>query len=88
MEIFSEPGIQGGLERYQNWLNSVRTPQQVHLQIFIESPLPNPATMFRCTVLEQLNGYRDPDWPEDYDLYLRADAAGVQMGKPAPVVLR
>lgn len=88
VEIFSESGIQGGLRRYQTWLNSVRTPQQVHLQIFIESPLPNPATMFRRSVLEQLNGYCDPGWPEDYDLYLRADAAGVQMGKPVPVVLR
>ena len=88
VEIFSEPGIQGGLERYQNWLNSLREPEQIHRQIFIESPMPNPGVMFRRSALKKLGGYRDVDWPEDYDLFLRADAAGLQMGKPEPVLLR
>jgi hypothetical protein len=88
VEIFSETGIQGGLERYQSWLNSVREPEQVHNQIFIESPLPNPGVMFRRTALQQLEGYRNNEWPEDYDLFLRADAAGIKMGKPEPVLLR
>jgi len=88
VEIFSEHGIQGGLERYQSWLNSVCEPEQVRKQIFVESPLPNPGVIFRRAALQQLGGYRNNDWPEDYDLYLRADAAGMQMGKPAPVLLR
>ncbi|MGB5292487.1 MAG: glycosyltransferase [Lysobacterales bacterium] len=88
VDIFSETGIQGGLERYQHWLNSVREPEQVRQQIFIESPLPNPGLMFRRAALQQLGGYRDNQWPEDYDLLLRADAANMQMGKPAPVLLR
>jgi len=88
VEIFSKNGIQGGLERYQSWLNSVRTPQQVHNQIYIESPIPNPGVMFRRKTLEQLGGYRNNDWPEDYDLYLRADAANMRMAKPEPVLLR
>ena len=28
------------------------------------------------------------EWPEDYDLYLRADAAGMKMGKPEAILLR
>ena len=88
VEIFSEPGIQGGLERYQNWLNSLREPVQIHRQIFIESPLPNPGILLRRSALQKLQGYRDVDWAEDYDLFLRADAAGMQMGKPEPVLLR
>lgn len=88
VEIFSAKGIRGGLARYQNWLNSVRTPLEVHHQIFIESPLPNPGVMFRREVLQQLGGYRTMQWPEDYDLWLRADAAGIRMGKPDPVLLR
>ncbi len=88
VDIFSEQGIRGGLERYQNWLNSVRKPEQVRQQIFIESPLPNPGLMFRQAALKQLGGYRDNGWPEDYDLLLRADAANMQMGKPEPVLLR
>ena len=88
VEIFSDQGIQGGLKRYQTWLNSVREPDQVHRQIFIESPLPNPGVMFRLAALKQLRGYQDNGWPEDYDLFLRADAANMRMGKPAPVLLR
>jgi len=88
VEIFSEAGIKGGLERYQTWLNSVREPGQVHKQIFIESPLPNPSLMIRRTALDRLTGYRNNDWPEDYDLLLRADAEGMRMGKPEPVLLR
>lgn len=88
VEIFSEAGIQGGLERYQVWLNSVCEPEQVHRQIFVESPLPNPSLMFRHTALRQLGGYRNNSWPEDYDLLLRADAAHMHMGKPEPVLLR
>lgn len=87
VDIFSDAGIQGGLERYQVWLNSVLTPEQVRKQIFIESPIPNSGVMFRRAALKQLQGYRDSDWPEDYDLYLRADAAGMKMGKPKPILL-
>jgi len=88
VEIFSGAGIQGGLERYQAWLNSVREPGQVREQIFIESPLPHPTLMFRRAALQRLGGYRDNGWPEDYDLLLRADAADMPMGKPEPVLLR
>ena len=38
--------------------------------------------------MEKLQGYRDLDWPEDYDLFLRADALGLKMGKPDPVLLK
>lgn len=88
VEIFSAMGIRGGLERYQRWLNSVRTPEQIRKQIFIESPLPNPGVMLRKRALRRLGGYRHCKWPEDYDLWLRADAAGMLMGKPDPVLLR
>ena len=88
VEIFSEAGIQGGFKRYETWLNSVRTPAEIHRQIFIESPMPNPGSMFRRRALECLHGYREMPWAEDYDLYLRADAAGMQMGKPEQVLLR
>jgi glycosyltransferase involved in cell wall biosynthesis len=88
VEIFSDAGIQGGLERYQCWLNSVREPEQVRNGVFIESPLPNPTLMFRHAALQRLGGYRNNGWPEDYDLLLRADAAHMSMGKPEPVLLR
>jgi len=88
VEIFSADGIREGFARYQRWLNSVTTPQSVHQQLFIESPLPNPGLMFRAGALRQLQGYLNREWAEDYDLLLRADAMGMKMGKPDQILLR
>ncbi len=78
----------GGNRRYEAWLNACRTPEAIHRELFVESPIPNPTVMFRRESLSKLNGYRDPGWPEDYDLFLRADACGMRMGKPDGILLR
>ena len=88
VEIFAEQAIGGGNRRYQDWLNACRSPAAIRRELFIESPIPNPTALFRRQALDRLGGYHDPDWPEDYDLYLRADALGMSMGKPAEVLLR
>ena len=88
VEIFTEGQLQGGNQRYQEWLNSCRDPDVIQREFFIESPIPNPTAMFRREALLRLGGYNDPEWPEDYDLYLRADALGMKMGKPPEILLR
>ena len=87
VEIFSDQALAGGNIRYQAWLNDCRTPGQIHRELYIESPIPNPTAMFRREAIDRLGGYGDPEWPEDYDLFLRADAAGMRMGKPAKTLL-
>jgi glycosyltransferase involved in cell wall biosynthesis len=88
VEIFAADGVRGGNRRYQDWLNACRDPATIRRELFIESPIPNPTALFRAAALRMLDGYREPDWPEDYDLFLRADAAGLSMGKPDEVLLR
>lgn len=93
VEIFVEDGAgdgrpAGGNRRYQEWLNACRSPEAIHRELFVECPIPNPTALFRRAALERLQGYADPDWPEDYDLYLRADALGMRMAKPEGVLLR
>ena len=93
VEIFVGDGTSqsrpaGGNRRYQAWLNACRSPDAIRRELFIESPIPNPTAMFRRQALQRLGGYGDPGWPEDYDLYLRADARGMRMGKPDGVLLR
>jgi glycosyltransferase involved in cell wall biosynthesis len=88
VEIFSKNGIDGGNRRYQDWLNGCRSPGEIHRQIFVESPIPNPTALFRRQALTRLGGYRNTDWPEDYDLYLRADGLQMKMGKPEGILLR
>jgi len=88
VEIFSSKTIAGGFRRYQEWVNSLTTPEHIHNEIFIECPLPHPTLFMRREVIMNLTGYRDAAWAEDYDLLLRADAAGMHMGKPDGVLLR
>ena len=61
VEIFSDGEVAGGNIRYQAWLNACRSPQAIHRELFIESPIPNPTAMFRREAILRLGGYRDPD---------------------------
>ena len=88
VEIFSASRVQGGNRRYEAWLNGCREPESIRRELFVESPIPNPTAFFRREAIEALGGYADPAWPEDYDLFLRADALGMSMGKPDGVLLQ
>lgn len=88
VEIFSHRPLDGGLQRYQAWLNNVYEPEDIQRELFIESPMPNPGVMFRREVYERLGGYQDPVWAEDYDAWLRADCEGIRMGKPQGILVR
>ena len=78
---------EGGYQRYETWINSLVEPEEISAQRFIDSPLPNPATMLRRTVLEATGGYSDPPWAEDYDLWLRLLAGGHRFAKVPETLL-
>lgn len=75
----AQPG--GGYERYRDWQNALVTPQQIELARFIESPIAHPTICMRTRALRKLDGYRDCNWPEDYDLWLRLIDAGAGLAK-------
>lgn len=77
---------QAGYALHVDWLNSLLTPEAVALNRFIESPFAHPSVMFRRVLVEAHGGYRDGDFPEDYELWLRWLDAGVAMAK-VPEVL-
>jgi len=70
-----------GYALHVDWLNALVTADQIALQRFIESPLAHPSVMFRRELIERHGGYRDGDFPEDYELWLRWLDAGVVMTK-------
>lgn len=76
-----------GYREYEAWLNSVVTPEQILSERFVDSPLANPSTLVRREVMEQMDGYADPPWAEDYDLWLRMLDAGLRLGKVDEVLL-
>lgn len=67
------------LQDYESWLNACVAPDDILASRFIELPIPNPTVMARKEVFQM--GYRHGKFPEDYDLWLRAMAAGYKPGK-------
>ncbi len=80
-------GVQDGFRLYADWLNSLTTPDSIAHEIYVESPIPHPSVLLRRQVLDQLGGYRERLWAEDYDLWLRAHQAGFRFGKPKGILL-
>jgi glycosyltransferase involved in cell wall biosynthesis len=86
VEAFPSPGA--GMQRYLAWQNSLTTPEEHARALFIESPLCHPSTMLRRAALESVGGFREVAWAEDYDLWLRMDAAGLALAKVPRVLFR
>src|SRR5262249_44992842 len=87
-EAFPHGAVGGGLLRYVTWQNSLLTPEEHARQLFVESPLCHPSVILRADALAAVGGWRDGPFPEDYDLWLRLDAAGWSMAKRPEVLLR
>ncbi|MCF6312949.1 MAG: glycosyltransferase [Verrucomicrobiales bacterium] len=76
-----------GYADYEKWLNSLVSPEQVAQQRYIDSPIANPTAMIRREVMEKAGGYKEVEWAEDYDLWLRMLQSGVKIGKVDRVLL-
>ena len=73
------------MRRYEEWVNSNLDNDSIRAHRFVESPLVNPTMTARREVFEL--GHREGPFPEDYDLWLRAMAAGFRFEKIPDVVL-
>jgi glycosyltransferase involved in cell wall biosynthesis len=76
-----------GMRRYVAWSNALLTHEQIVGEMLVESPLVHPSVALRASLLRELGGYRDHGGPEDYDLWLRAQALGARFAKlPEPLL--
>lgn len=88
VELFPSSEVGGGYRRYEAWLNGLSDPAELWRDLFVECPVAHPSLMIRRSVLAGLGGYRDPGWPEDYDLILRLHAAGMRIANLPERLLR
>lgn len=69
-----------GMERHVAWLNSLETPDAIAQERFIDAPVAHPAVMVRTAVIRDAGAYREGDFPEDHDLWLRLLGRGHRFG--------
>jgi len=84
--ISREEGSQG-LKTYVDWVNALQTHDQISFGQFIDAPLIHPSVCFQKELVTKHGGYRQGDFPEDYELWLRWLHAGVRMEKLPDVLL-
>lgn len=87
VRCFPRAKVAEGMARYERWLNSVRTHEEITRDMFVESPLAHPSVTVRAEALREAGGYRAEGWAEDYDLWLRLYGAGARFEKVPRVVL-
>ena len=94
LEINSDYGAVGGLVEYiphknntdgfasfVKWANSIVSYEQIFIKRFMELPIINPSAMWRSEVAIYNGMYKNGDFPEDYQMWLRWLNNGVKIGK-------
>lgn len=79
--------ISAGFAVYVDWLNTLTSHDQISLNRFVESPFAHPSVMFRHELVDKFGGYKQGDFPEDYELWLRWLEMGVRMTKVSQELL-
>lgn len=88
VEMFPKETIQGGFREYGRWLNRCITHEDISDEIYWESPLAHPSVLFRKSLIESVGGYRSGPFPEDYELWLRMNRAGLHFSKIEEILLQ
>lgn len=88
VEAFPADGTGAGMEEYLRWQNACVARQALRDEIYVECPITHPSAMFRRDAVLDAGGYRDGDFPEDYELWLRLTQRGCSMAKIDRCLLR
>lgn len=87
VELFPKEEVLAGYLEYIRWQDQCHSPEEIADNIYVESPFAHPSVMFRREVVRSLGGYRDGNFPEDYDLWLRIAETRRPMAKLPEVLL-
>lgn len=88
VEAFPAERLAAGMGEYLRWQNGCTGSDALRDEIYVECPITHPSAMFRAAAVGAAGGYRDGDFPEDYELWLRLTARGCRMAKIERSLLR
>ena len=88
VRYFPRAEVREGGRRYEDWINAIRTPEDVERNLFVECPLAHPTFFLRTDLVAAVGGYADRGWPEDYDLLFRLWRSGGRLAAFDDVLLR
>ena len=88
VRYFPRAEVRGGGRRYEDWINAIRTPDDVERNLFIECPLAHPTFFLRADIVAEVGGYVERGWPEDYDLLLRVWRSGGRLAAVDQMLLQ
>lgn len=74
-------GAAAGYAEHVDWINAQDSAERMNLRRFVEAPVAHPSVLFRRELLQRHGGWREGDFPEDYELWLRWLEAGVRFAK-------
>lgn len=81
VRAFPSKRLRAGMCEYLRWQNGCISSDALSEEIYVECPITHPSVMYRRGAVRGAGGYRDGDFPEDYELWLRLDRFGCRMAK-------
>lgn len=87
VEFGGDRVARAGYALHVDWLNGLVTPEEVARGRFTEQPVANPSVVWRRELAARHGVFREGDFPEDYELWLRWLDAGVRIAKVPRVLL-
>ena len=70
-----------GYQLYVHWTNQIISPDDHRKNRFIDCMFAHPAVTFRKNLVRKYGGYREGNFPEDFELWLRWMSEGIAMEK-------
>ena len=87
VEFGGDRDLHAGYARHVDWQNGLITHDQIFHHRFVDAPVAHPSVMFRRCGVKKFGGYREGDFPEDFEMWLRWMEAGARFVKVPETLL-
>jgi len=81
VRAFPTDQVRAGMREYLRWQNACIESDALRDEIYVECPITHPSAMYRRAPVIAAGAYRDGNFPEDYELWLRLIENGCRMAK-------